>query len=38
MVDWKGMRKRAQEIVEELGMDMDVDAPVDPLLLPRSRL
>ena len=38
MVDWKGMRKRAQEIVEELGMDMDVDAPVESLTVAKKQV
>ncbi len=38
MVDWKGMRKRAQEIVEELDMDMDVDAPVESLTVAKKQV
>ena len=26
LVDWKGMRRRAREIVEDLGMDIDINA------------
>ena len=31
LVDWKGMRRRAREIVEDLGMDIDINAQVSSL-------
>ena len=31
LVDWAGMRKRAKEIVDDLGMDIDINAQVSSL-------
>ena len=38
LVDWKGMRKRAQEIVDDLGMDIDVNAQVSSLTVARKQI
>jgi ABC-type sugar transport system ATPase subunit len=38
MVDWKGMRKRAQEIVNELGMNIDVTVPVESLTVAKKQV
>ncbi len=38
LVDWKGMRRRAQEIVDDLGMDIDVNAQVSSLTVARKQI
>ena len=38
LVDWKGMRKRAQEIVDDLGMDIDVNAQVSSLSVAKKQI
>lgn len=38
LVDWKGMRKRAQEIVDDLGMDIDINAQVSSLTVARKQV
>ena len=38
LVDWAGMRKRAQEIVDDLGMDIDVNAPVASLTVAKKQI
>ena len=38
LVDWKGMRKRAREIVDDLGMDIDVDAQVSSLTVAKKQI
>ena len=37
-VDWKGMRKRAQEIVDDLGMDIDINAQVSSLTVAKKQI
>ncbi|NLJ41219.1 MAG: sugar ABC transporter ATP-binding protein [Clostridiales bacterium] len=38
VVDWKGMRRRAQEIVDDLGMDIDVNATVESLTVAKQQV
>lgn len=38
LVDWKGMRARAQEIVDDLGMDIDVNAQVAELTVAKKQI
>lgn len=38
LVDWKGMRRRAREIVEDLGMDIDVNAQVSSLTVAKKQI
>jgi ABC-type sugar transport system ATPase subunit len=38
LVDWKGMRQRAKEIVDELGMDIDVNEQVDALTVAKKQV
>ena len=38
LVDWKAMKKQALEILDELGMDMDVDAPVETLSVAKKQI
>ena len=38
LVDWKGMRKRAQEIVDDLGMDIDINAQVSSLTVAKKQI
>jgi len=38
LVDWKGMRQRAREIVKDLGMDIDVNAQVSTLTVARKQI
>ena len=38
LVDWKGMRQRAREIVADLGMDIDVDAQVSSLTVAKKQI
>lgn len=38
LVDWKGMRRRAREIVEDLGMDIDINAQVSPLTVAKKQI
>ena len=38
LVDWKGMRQRAKEIVDELGMDIDVNEQVDVLTVAKKQV
>ena len=38
LVDWKGMRARAQEIVNDLGMDIDVNAQVAELTVAKKQI
>ena len=37
-VDWAGMRKRAQEIVDDLGMDIDINAQVSSLTVAKKQI
>ena len=38
VVDWAGMRKRAQEIVDDLGMDIDINAQVSSLSVAKKQI
>lgn len=38
LVDWKTMRKKAKELINDLGMDMDVDVNVDTLTVARKQI
>lgn len=38
LVDWKGMRRRAREIVEGLGMDIDINAQVSSLTVAKKQI
>ncbi len=38
LVDWKGMRQRARQIVADLGMDIDVNAQVSTLTVARKQI
>ena len=38
LVDWKGMRRRAREIVEDLGMDIDINAQVSSLTVAKKEI
>ena len=38
LVDWKGMRRRAREIVEDLGMDIDINAQVSYLTVAKKQI
>lgn len=38
LVDWKGMRRRAREIVEDLGMDIDISAQVSSLTVAKKQI
>ncbi|MCQ2437235.1 MAG: sugar ABC transporter ATP-binding protein [Clostridia bacterium] len=38
LVDWKGMRKRAREIVADLGLDIDVNAQVSSLTVAKKQI
>lgn len=38
LVDWKGMRIRAQEIVDELGIELDVNAVVSTLTVAKKQI
>ena len=38
LVDWKGMRQRAREIVNDLGMDIDVNAQVSSLTVAKKQI
>ena len=38
LVDWKGMRRRAREIVEDLGMDIDINAQVSSLTVAKQQI
>ena len=38
LVDWAGMRKRAKEIVDDLGMDIDVNAVVSSLTVAKKQI
>ena len=38
LVDWKGMRRRAWEIVEGLGMDIDINAQVSSLTVAKKQI
>ncbi len=38
IVDWKEMKKRTKAILDELGMDMDVDAPVESLSVAKKQI
>lgn len=38
LVDWKGMRRRAREIVEDLGMDIDINAQVSSLTVAKKQI
>ena len=38
LVDWKGMRQRAREIVDDLGMDIDVNAQVSSLTVAKKQI
>ena len=38
LVDWKGMRRRAREIVEDLGMDIDIKAQVSSLTVAKKQI
>lgn len=37
-VDWAGMRKKARDIVDDLGMDIDVDAQVSTLTVAKKQI
>ena len=38
LVDWKGMRRRARETVEDLGMDIDINAQVSSLTVAKKQI
>ncbi len=38
LVDWAGMRKRAREIVDDLGMDIDINAQVSSLTVAKKQI
>ena len=38
LVDWAGMRRRAREIVDELGMDIDINAQVSSLTVAKKQV
>jgi len=38
LVDWKGMRKSAKKLVEEVGISLDVDQPVEELSIARRQI
>lgn len=38
LVDWKFMRRRAKEIVEDLGMDIDINARVEELTVAKKQI
>ncbi len=38
LVDWKGMRKAAQDIVDDLGMDIDINAQVSSLTVAKKQI
>lgn len=38
LVDWKGMREKAETMLRELGMDIDPDAAVDSLTVARKQI
>lgn len=38
LVDWKGMRRRAREIVEDLGMDIDINTQVSSLTVAKKQI
>ena len=38
LVDWKGIRRRAREIVEDLGMDIDINAQVSSLTVAKKQI
>ncbi|NLC39927.1 MAG: sugar ABC transporter ATP-binding protein [Clostridiaceae bacterium] len=38
LVDWKGMRQRAKDIVEDLGMDIDVNETVESLSVAKKQV
>ena len=38
LVDWAGMRARAREIVDDLGMDIDVNAQVSSLTVAKKQI
>lgn len=38
LVDWKGMRRRARKIVEDLGMDIDINAQVSSLTVAKKQI
>lgn len=38
LVDWTGMRRRAREIVEDLGMDIDINAQVSSLTVAKKQI
>ena len=38
LVDWAGMRQRAKEIVDDLGMDIDINAQVSTLTVAKKQI
>ncbi len=38
LVDWKGMKKKAKEIIDSLGMDIDINAPVESLSVAKKQI
>ncbi|MDR1619325.1 MAG: sugar ABC transporter ATP-binding protein [Clostridiales bacterium] len=38
LVDWKEMRRRAKEIIDNLGVEIDVRAPVDSLTVAKKQI
>ena len=38
LVDWKEMRRRAAETIQNLGVDIDVDAPVESLTVAKKQI
>ena len=38
LVDWKGMRRSAQQIVDDLGMDIDINAQVSSLTVAKKQI
>ena len=38
LVDWAGMRRRAQQIVDDLGMDIDINAQVSSLTVAKKQV
>ena len=38
LVDWNAMRKRAKQMIADIGMDIDVDEPVNTLAVARKQI
>ena len=38
VVDWKGMKRKAKDLIESLGVEIDVDAPVESLSVAKKQI